>query len=186
MRAYCRVERCAVRRKRLGNKYRPLRGSKAASHSPIAHRVCSAALSLLSMARLNIARSRWRPFSCSQTRIVQTSFGFNRTLLPIRRPLFQGLRCRGGNGVFGGHGRRRRRPAPSTSAPDRRRPARTTYPGTAQSRRKWTSVVAPGVAVGVAVALAPDGYRYRWCGHLPLSPRRPPRPMQSITSHVRR
>jgi hypothetical protein len=97
-RAYSRVEGCAFRRKRLANKYRPLRESKAASHSPIALRVCSAAPSLRSMVRLNIARSRWRPFRCRQTRIVQTSFGFNRTLLPIRRPLFQGVRCRGGMG----------------------------------------------------------------------------------------
>ena len=55
-----------------------------------------AALELLSIARLNIARSRRRPFICSRTRIVQTSFGFSGRFWPIRRPLFQGARRRVG------------------------------------------------------------------------------------------
>ena len=53
-------------------------------------------LSLLSMARLNIARSRPRPSSWSLTRIVRMSFGFKGRFWPIRRPLFQGARRRGG------------------------------------------------------------------------------------------
>jgi len=36
-----------------------------------------AALNLLSSARVNIARSRSRPSSCSLARIFHTSFGFN-------------------------------------------------------------------------------------------------------------
>jgi hypothetical protein len=49
---------------------------------------------LLSMAGLNIARSRLRPSSWSRTRMVQTSSGFNGRFWPIRRPLLHGSRQR--------------------------------------------------------------------------------------------
>ena len=49
-----------------------------------------------------------RPSGCRRTRIIQTSFGFNGRFCPIRRPLFQGSRCREGMGfsvVMVGSGR---------------------------------------------------------------------------------
>src|SRR5215469_8853058 len=67
-----------------------------ANTSSILSRTRSQPLSLLSIARLNIARSRRRPSICSRTRIVQTSFGFSGRFWPIRRPLFQGARWRVG------------------------------------------------------------------------------------------
>jgi hypothetical protein len=67
-----------------------------ANTSSILSRTRSQPLSLLSIARLNIARSRRRPSICSRTRIVQTSFGFSGRFWPIRRPLFQGTRWRVG------------------------------------------------------------------------------------------
>src|SRR6266508_2304541 len=48
--------------------------------------------SLLSMAKLNIARSRVRPSSWSLVRMHQTSFGRSGCFAPISLPLFQGLR----------------------------------------------------------------------------------------------
>src|SRR5271168_4467641 len=47
-------------------------------------------LSLLSMAKLKRARPRDRCFSCSRTRIAQTSFGLSGRFCPVIRPLFQG------------------------------------------------------------------------------------------------
>jgi len=70
-----------------------------ASTSSILSRTRSQPLSLLSMARLNIARSRRRPSSWRRTRMVQTSFGFSGRFWPISRPLFQGARWREGVGV---------------------------------------------------------------------------------------
>src|ERR1700736_1405303 len=49
-------------------------------------------LSLLSIARLNMARSRRRFSIWRRTRMVQTSFGFNGRFWPTRRPLFHGSR----------------------------------------------------------------------------------------------
>src|SRR6516162_9666963 len=49
-----------------------------------------AALSLLSMARLNIARSRVRPSICSLLRIDRTCLGRSGGLAPVSLPLFQG------------------------------------------------------------------------------------------------
>ena len=47
-------------------------------------------LNLLSMARLNSARSRLRRSSWSRTRIVQTSLGLSGRFWPVSRPLFHG------------------------------------------------------------------------------------------------
>src|SRR5689334_5519231 len=54
--------------------------------------------SLLSIARLNIARSRTRPSIWSFVRIDQTCFGRNGGFAPVNLPLFQGTRF-GGVGV---------------------------------------------------------------------------------------
>src|SRR5215813_12023329 len=67
-----------------------------ANTSSILSRTRSQPLSLLSIARLNIARSRRRPSICSRTRIVQTYFGLSGRFWPIKRPLFQGERWRAG------------------------------------------------------------------------------------------
>src|SRR5262249_423602 len=48
--------------------------------------------SLLSIARLNMARSRVRPSSWSRVRIDQTCFGERGGLAPMSLPLFQGTR----------------------------------------------------------------------------------------------
>ena len=48
--------------------------------------------SLLSIARLNIARSRVRPSICNRVRIAQTCFGRNGGFWPMSLPLFQGSR----------------------------------------------------------------------------------------------
>src|SRR3974377_2391613 len=48
--------------------------------------------SLLSIARLNIARSRVLPSNCSLLRIDQMSFGRNGGLAPVSFPLFQAKR----------------------------------------------------------------------------------------------
>jgi hypothetical protein len=80
---------------------------------------------LLSMARLNIARSRRRPSSCRRTRMVQTSFGFSGRFWPSAVPC---SRVRAGKGRWGFRSSSSSpMPAPSTSAPDRPRPAVTTY-----------------------------------------------------------
>ncbi len=50
--------------------------------------------SLLSMARLNIARSRLRSAIWSLVRIDQTCFGRSGGLAPVTLPLFQGMRLR--------------------------------------------------------------------------------------------
>jgi hypothetical protein len=93
--------------------------------SSIVNRTRSQLLSLLSMARLNIARSRRRPSSCRRTRMVQTSFGFSGRFWPISRPC---SRVRAGKGRWGFRSSSSSpMPAPSTSAPDRPRPAVTTY-----------------------------------------------------------
>jgi hypothetical protein len=47
-------------------------------------------LDLLSMARLNIAKSRVRPSTWSLVRIDQTCFGRSGGFAPISLPLFQG------------------------------------------------------------------------------------------------
>src|SRR6202166_4298037 len=47
---------------------------------------------LLSIARLNIAKSRVRPAICSLVRIDQTCFGRSGGLAPTNLPLFQGTR----------------------------------------------------------------------------------------------
>ena len=79
-----------------------LNDGRAIANSPASEHVIDrqpneiAPLSLLSIARLNIARARRRPSICSRTRIVQTSFGFSGRFWPIRRPLFQGARWRVG------------------------------------------------------------------------------------------
>ena len=65
----------------------------AAQTSSICNRTRSHPLSLLSMARLNKARSGARCWSWSRTRIAQTSFGFRGRFCPVRRPLFQGTFC---------------------------------------------------------------------------------------------
>jgi hypothetical protein len=52
------------------------------------------ALSLLSIAKLNMARSRRRLSIWRRTRMGQTSFGFSGRFWPIRRPLFHGVCCR--------------------------------------------------------------------------------------------
>ena len=49
-------------------------------------------LSLLSMARLNIARSRVRPSICSLLRIDQTFLGRSGGFAPVSLPLFHGSR----------------------------------------------------------------------------------------------
>jgi hypothetical protein len=46
----------------------------------------------LSIARLNIAKSRVRPSTCSLVRIDQTCFGRSGGFAPISLPLFQGVR----------------------------------------------------------------------------------------------
>ena len=46
--------------------------------------------SLLSIARLNIAKSRTRPSICNRVRIDQTCFGRNGGFWPMSLPLFQG------------------------------------------------------------------------------------------------
>src|SRR6476646_7752184 len=48
--------------------------------------------SLLSMAKLNIAKSRSRPSTCSFVRINQTCFACSGGLAPVNFPLFQGVR----------------------------------------------------------------------------------------------
>jgi len=63
--------------------------------SSIVNRTRSQPLSSLSMARLNIAKSRRCPSSGRRTRMVQTSFGFSGCCWPISRPLFQGARRQG-------------------------------------------------------------------------------------------
>ena len=45
--------------------------------------------SLLSIARLNIAKSRVRPATCNRVRIDQTCFGRSGSFWPISLPLFQ-------------------------------------------------------------------------------------------------
>ena len=50
--------------------------------------------SLLSIARLNIARSRTRPSICSFVRIAQTCFGRSGGFALVSLPLFQGARLR--------------------------------------------------------------------------------------------
>src|SRR5215813_14178421 len=57
-----------------------------------------AARSLLSIARLNIAKSRVRPSICNRVRIDQTCFGRNGGFWPISLPLFQGS-LRGVEGI---------------------------------------------------------------------------------------
>jgi hypothetical protein len=52
---------CGCRRKWLGNRYRPLRASKAASHSPIALRVCSV-ISVGELHKRGYQRLRVMPF----------------------------------------------------------------------------------------------------------------------------
>src|SRR6266581_9773422 len=47
---------------------------------------------LLSMARLNIAKSRTLPPTCSLVRIDQTCFGRSGGFAPVSLPLFQGIR----------------------------------------------------------------------------------------------
>src|SRR5262249_41020126 len=54
--------------------------------------------SLLSIARLNIAKSRVRPSICNRVRIDHTCFGRNGGFWPISLPLFQGCR-RGSEGI---------------------------------------------------------------------------------------
>src|SRR5580704_13249139 len=51
--------------------------------------------SLLSIARLNIARSRTRPSIWSFVRIDQTCFGLSGGFAPVSLPLFQGTRLWG-------------------------------------------------------------------------------------------
>src|SRR5499427_6695424 len=51
--------------------------------------------SLLSIARLNIARSRARPSTWSFVRIDQTCFGRSGGFAPVSLPLFQGTRFGG-------------------------------------------------------------------------------------------
>jgi hypothetical protein len=61
-------------------------------------RTRSQPLSLLSMARLNKARSRLRCSSWSRTRIAHTSFGLRGRFWSTRRPLFHGVRAKRGSG----------------------------------------------------------------------------------------
>src|ERR1700738_882652 len=51
---------------------------------------------LLSIARLNMARSRIRPSNSNRVLIDQTCFGRSGGLAPISLPLFQGVRLLGG------------------------------------------------------------------------------------------
>lgn len=59
--------------------------------SPARNRTRSHLLSLLSMARLNKARSRIRFDSYSRTRMAQISRGLRGSFCPTSRPLFQGV-----------------------------------------------------------------------------------------------
>src|ERR1700738_1244451 len=54
--------------------------------------VKSHARSLLSMARLNMARPRTRDESCRRTRIAQISLSFSGGFWPVNLPLFHGTR----------------------------------------------------------------------------------------------
>src|SRR3954469_20747620 len=56
--------------------------------------------SLLSIARLNIAKSRVRPSTCSLVRIDQTCLGRRGGFAPISFPLFQGIRLSAGSSEF--------------------------------------------------------------------------------------
>ena len=56
--------------------------------------------SLLSIARLNMARSRLRPSIWSLVRIDQTCFGRSGGFAPVSLPLFQGTRLWGVGVVF--------------------------------------------------------------------------------------
>jgi hypothetical protein len=53
--------------------------------------------SLLSIARLNIAKSRVLPWTCSLIRIDQTCFGRRGGFAPVSFPLFQGIRLSAGS-----------------------------------------------------------------------------------------
>src|SRR6476661_6627732 len=87
--------------------------------------------SLLSIAKLNIAKSRLRPSTCSLVRINQTYFGCSGGLAPVNFPLFQGARweaigidvlsyCIGGLLCYRGH--QHAKPDRSIAAAERREP----------------------------------------------------------------
>src|ERR1700737_4133538 len=64
-------------------------------HASTFNATTSHPLNLLSMAGLNIAKSRIRPATCNFVRIVQTCLGRSGGLAPVNLPLFQGTRLGG-------------------------------------------------------------------------------------------